>query len=351
VLVKPNARQIRLKEPVISALSRRQVERLRELAGVSEGFWVFLETLNFTELAADGRLRELANAAYTFKLSEMLSTGDTLVTRSIIRGLRDAFLGVSAWIGFDTQIAEGIGSLFHLTYDEKLEFDVLSAISATSLKDDDLNRVDKDRIHTWIDGLVCLLGVICQLEARDGDLPCVQVPVPVDGYIEACARLYAQDPEGRFWNCMAPKSGSGEEIADALGKAISSGEFGEVGLGAVRVLRAGGVALPWENVVSSLKSPLSGTAPVAEKELAAILATLWNLREFEVGDMVNSGLAELVQQGRLLHHFHLAKQNRWFEGAAWLLFWYLEKEPSAPRPLQVNQAVTGHNAGHGSPIL
>lgn len=338
----PRARQLLLREPIRTALTRGEPAPLQDLAKANpEGFWEVLEMVATTGALSPGAPADLANAARCLEKSGLLADERRPAALAIETALRDMASKVLSWSPFNERMAKGIASLCRmLKPDREFVKHLLAAISASGISSEQEKGPDSISASTWADALLIVTRELQSLGVLDADYHSVSVPGDAAAWIGVCHHLEQHDPDGGSWIFLSPGT-SAADIVGTFADSIRAGSFSESHVSTIRVTLAARVEPHWGDVVAAMSERLQAPNTLASEEIVALFESLWQVRAID--DSVDSALNALATQGHVLHHLHQVASGDNNEAPAWCIFIFLRAVPAATATPEVGNSQAGHN--------
>jgi len=338
----PRGRQLLLREPIRTALTRGEPAPLQDLAkNNAEGFWEVLEMVATSGAVSSGAPADLANAARCLEESGLLADRRRPAAPAIETALRRAATEVMSWSPFNERTAKGIASLCRLLKpDGEFVKHLLAAISASGIRSEQEKDTGSVSPATWADAFLTVTRELQSLALLSTDYHSVSVPADAPAWIDVCHRIQLQDPGGQSWSLLRPRA-SPTDITSALADSVRGGNFSERHVSTIRVTLSTHTEPDWGDVVAAMSQRLQAPNTIASQEIVALFESLWELRQ--AGHSVNGVLTALATQGHVLHHLHQATSEDNEEALAWCMFAFLRAVPAATAPPEVGNSQAGYN--------
>jgi len=332
--------ELLLADPIYERLAEGANEELVALAKRHpDGFWPVLEIVVSTKLN-DADATVVAKSGRCLDESQLLEDRSQPEIASIFRAFQHVAQTARKWEPFDETMGQGIAALCRLLNSTQFSRTMINAVTATlSAKASD-SKGDATTPEQIVDGLLVLFRELRSLGHKDIISKPIPIPCDANGWITACHHLIQTDREESYWQHVRPKANFAE-ITTVIQEAVSSGEFSQLHVDAIRVTEACSLKAVWKELSEAIRQRLDASVAPSNAEITQLLRganTLQNLGDSTAG----SDLKELADGGHLMHHFYLASTEKELECQSICMFSHLRKKPNASVPVAVGNSAAGH---------
>jgi len=284
------ARQVLLFEPLMTALLTGDDERTQVLAQIP-GFWTVAEAMPFHGWAQRGG-QDLAQAGATLTAAGVLHGA----TRSVLDQVTAALRSADSWELSGRDAGKGLAALALSVVTEPSE---LQDLARSVLPSHD-EETESSELEGRIRAVVAFVEELTSDPKRRltvEDLA-IDVPGPATSYLQVCALLASEDPEGRFWRAFRTSASDKEltEALNAMGQGVEVSDVANI----YRVLATQVQQPDWSQVALEASSRISQSS-AHDGGLAVSIRAMASLSELGLTDP-----ADLITQGQVMRAFELA---------------------------------------------
>ena len=325
-----SANRLLLRGPIERALRTDSVDDLLTLSRYPGGFWEVLEEVPPVAWSGE-QPADVLNAARCLDRSGLLAGNDARAEPAVVRSaMSTAAKSIGQWPAFDEETAAGVAAAIRLDPDTALARSLWAAASATP--------VEADQARAWVTAVLVPVIEADQRGLTESYATGIVIPTDAAGFLQACAELISADHPARLW--AAFRVSPNVDIMGALTSAISA-EPSEELVATVRVLRAAGTDIAWNELGDATFDRLGDVDSVEPSHLRPLIDCMWQLQP--ISEHIQGSLKTWARQGHLLHYAQQAWERDDLDTAAWCVFLFLRSKPDAvPEPL-VGDSQTGLN--------